>query len=70
MSFGRNRKGRYKARGNALVEEELDPEFRQWIEDFPKEKLPQIYELLKKYREGKKIFIFKSRDEAEEYLKK
>ncbi len=50
------------------VEEELDPEFRQWIEDFPKEKLPQIYELLKKYREGKKIFIFKSRDEAELYL--
>ncbi|MBQ7834541.1 MAG: adenylate kinase [Ruminiclostridium sp.] len=51
------------------VEEELDPEFRQWIEDFPKEKLPQIYELLKKYREGKEIFIFRSRTEAEEYLK-
>lgn len=50
------------------VEEELDPEFRQWIEDFPKEKLPQIYELLEKYREGKQIFIFKSRDEAEWYL--
>ena len=52
------------------VEEELDPEFRQWIEDFPKEKLPQIYELLEKYCEGKEIFIFRSRTEAEEYLKK
>lgn len=52
------------------VEEEFDKEFRQYIIDFPKEQLPQVYELLEKYKEDKKIFIFKSREEAEEYLKK
>ena len=52
------------------VEEELDEEFRQWIIDFPKTKLPQIYQLLEKYGEGKEIHIFRSRDDAEEYLEK
>lgn len=51
------------------VETEFDEEFRQWIVDFPKDQLPEIYELLGKYKDDKKIFIFKSREEAEEYLK-
>lgn len=51
------------------VEEELDEEFRQWIVDFPKEKLPEIYQMLDKYC-GKNIIIFKSRRETEEYLNK
>ena len=50
------------------VEEEFDPEFRQFIVDFPVTKLPVIYELLEKYRENKKIVIFRSRQEAEDYL--
>jgi len=50
------------------LETELDPEFRQWIVDFEKEKLPFIYELLEKYREHKDVFIFKSREETEQYL--
>lgn len=50
------------------VEEELDEEFRQWIVDFPKEKLPQIYELLERYVDGKEIHIFHSREEANKYL--
>ena len=51
------------------VEDELDEEFRQWIVDFPNEKLPQIYQMLDKYRD-KNIVIFKSRQEAEDYLQK
>ena len=31
------------------VEAEFDQEFRQFIVDFPKDSLPKIYELLKKY---------------------
>lgn len=51
------------------VETEFDEEFRQWILDFSKEQLPVIYELLEKYRENKRIYVFKSRTEAEEYVK-
>ncbi len=51
------------------VEEELDEEFRQWIIDFPVMKLPEIYEMLDKYA-GKNIIVFKSRQEADEYLLK
>ncbi len=52
------------------VEECLDEEFRQWILDFPKTQLPQIYELLSRYGHGKEILIFHSRAEAEDWLKK
>lgn len=45
------------------IETEFDPEFRQWIEDFPKDQLPQIYTLLKRYENEKKVIIFKSREE-------
>lgn len=50
------------------VETEFDPEFCQWILDFPKDQLPQIYEQLEIYRE-KDIFHFHTREEAEKYLK-
>ena len=50
------------------TETELDEEFKQWILDFPRIALPQIYELIETYREGREIVIFKSRDEAETYL--
>lgn len=51
-------------------EEELDEEFRQWIIDFPFHQLPQIYECLEKYRENKKIVVFKSRKEMDDYDEK
>lgn len=51
------------------VEETLDPEFKQWILDFASGTLPKIYELLERYREGRKIVVFHSREEADEYLK-
>lgn len=51
------------------VENELDEEFRQWIVDFPNEKLPQIYQMLDNHS-GKNVIIFKSRQEADKYLQK
>lgn len=50
------------------VEEKLDEDFRQWIIDFPKTKIPQIYELLGQYGKGKEIHIFRSREDADKYL--
>ena len=49
------------------VETEFDDEFKQYIEDFSKSQLPQVYELLDKYSEKRNIIIFKSRVEAEKY---
>lgn len=51
------------------VEEEFYEEFRQWIVDFPNVALPHIYQMLDKYS-GKNVIIFKSRQEADEYLQK
>ena len=50
------------------IDTELDPKLKKEIEDFPSKTLPHIYELLDKYTENKKCIIFKSREEAEEYL--
>ncbi len=50
------------------IENELDEEFKQWIIDFPKNQLPQIYELLEKYQAEKNIIIFKSREEIDHYF--
>lgn len=50
------------------IETEFDEEFRQWIIDFPKTQLPEIYELLRKYKNNKNMIIFRSRKEADDYL--
>lgn len=50
------------------IEQELDEEFRQWILDFPNEQLPEIYELLGKCQKSKEVIIFKTREEADDYL--
>ena len=52
------------------LETQVDPEFRQFIEDFPKDTLPYIYELIKKYKDEKSVIIFKSREEADEFIEK
>ena len=44
--------------------------FESFIKEFSKTSLPKIYELLDKYKENRNIFIFKSREDADEYLKK
>ena len=50
------------------VEEELNAEFKQKILDFSQTKLPKVYELLDKHKENKKIVVFKTREEAQNYL--
>lgn len=50
------------------IEQEFDPEFRQYILDFPKDQLPVIYELVEQYQDQKRIIIFHSRKEADEWI--
>ena len=50
------------------IEREFDPEFRRWIEEFPRNQLPQIYELLERKRKKLEIFVFHSREEADRFL--
>lgn len=52
------------------LETQVDPEFRQFIEDFPKDTLPYIYELIEKYKDEKRVIIFKSREEADGFIEK
>ena len=52
------------------VDTELDPKLKQAIEEFPNKNLPKIYELLDKYREGKEVIIFRSREQVDEYVEK
>lgn len=59
-------KGRYDM---PWIETELDPEFRQFIEAFPNDTLPYIYDILEKYKNKKQIIVFRSRKEADEYIK-
>ena len=50
------------------IEKELSLSFKQSIEDFPRNSLPRIYELLEKYSTGKQIIIFKSREDVADFL--
>lgn len=52
------------------LETEFDEEFRRWIIDFPQNELPEIYELVNKYKDEKNIVIFKSREETDDYLQR
>ncbi len=52
------------------LEAEVDPEFMQFIEEFPNTSLPKIYELIDKYKSEKQVVIFKSREEADLFLEK
>lgn len=58
-------KGRYDL---PWIEKELAPSLKQSIEEFPRNSLPRIYELLEKYCEDKKVIVFKSREAAGDYL--
>lgn len=60
-------KGRYDL---PWIEKELDPEFEGFIKEFPKTTLPQIYELLEKYKKEKQVIVFKSRKDADKFLKR
>ena len=47
-----------------------DPEFEGFIKDFSEKSLPKIYDLLEKYKEKIQVIIFKSREEADDYVMK
>ena len=51
------------------IDTELDPQFKKEIEEFPEKTLPRIYELLEKYKENRQVVIFKSRIQADEFLR-
>ena len=50
------------------IETEFDPEFEQQIRNFPSKELSGIYALLEKYN-GKNVYIFKSRQQADAFLR-
>lgn len=50
------------------IEKELTPSFKQSIEEFPHNSLPRIYELIEKYKKDKQVVVFKSREDAENFL--
>ncbi len=49
------------------VEEEFDPEFREYILGFRENIRPQMIEILDKYN-GKDIYFFKNREEIDEFI--
>lgn len=49
------------------IEEEIDPEFMDYIKKFRNEQLPEEKALLNEYSD-RKIIVFKSRNEANRYL--
>ena len=59
-------KGRYDL---PWIEKELTSSFKQSIVEFSFNSLPIIYELIEKYRKGKQVIVFKSREAADEFLK-
>ncbi len=59
-------KGRYDM---PWIEKEIDPAFLKFIEEFPVNSLPKIYELIDKYNAKKQVIIFKSREDSDVYIK-
>ncbi len=58
-------KGRYDV---PWIDIELSPEFEEEIKSFSKTKLPKLYELIRRYQEGKTVIIFTDRGQADQYL--
>lgn len=50
------------------TEQAFDPEFRQWIVDFPGTQLPQILRLLERHQSERQTHIFRSREQAGAWL--
>lgn len=50
------------------LESEITTEFIKSVEEFPQTSLPRIYDLIEKYKADKKIIIFKTRADADEYF--
>ena len=50
------------------IDTELDPKLKKEIEEFGDKNLPAIYALIDKYKSGRTVVIFKSREESEKFL--
>ena len=50
------------------IDTELDPNLKREIEEFPNKNLSAIYALIDKYKDGKTVVIFKSREQADAFL--
>ena len=50
------------------IDTKLDPNLKREIEEFPSKNLPTIYALIDKYKDGKTVVVFKSREQADEFL--
>ena len=51
------------------IDTELDPRLKEEIEQFKVKNLPEIYDLLEKYGDGKRVVVFKSREEVDAFLR-
>ena len=51
------------------VEDEFDPEFKQYILDFQKDQILRIYDLIENYKDSRAITVFRSREEADGWIK-
>ena len=58
-------KGRYDM---PWIDTELDPRLKSEIEEFGSKNLPTIYSLIDKHKDGKTVVIFKSRNEADDFI--
>lgn len=50
------------------IDTSLDPRLKAEIEEFSNKNLTTIYQLIDQYREGKRIVVFHSREEADDFL--
>ena len=50
------------------IDRELDESLKKEIEEFREKNLPAIYQLLDKYKDGKTVVVFQTREEADEFL--
>lgn len=50
------------------LETELDKEFENYVKTFSRDKLPALYEALKKYEGKRNIYVFKSREQADKFI--
>lgn len=51
------------------IDTELDPCLEVNIREFSNKNLPEIYRLLDKYKDGREIVVFKSRVDADSFIK-
>lgn len=52
------------------VEQEFDPEFRRWIENFERDKRPEILRLLDSLPDGVLVRVFRTRRQSEDFLRR